>query len=84
MDIATLRRLNSVHEQTGAYWAIGTIMPLTIRSKTRGITSRNQAHTKVRFPGGMVILVAEYMGIVTPFEIYFSKKFGASDFLEFL
>jgi len=41
-EMATLRWRNSIHEQRGVYWANGTMMLLTIYSKTRGITSRDK------------------------------------------
>ena len=41
-EMATLRWINSLHEQRGVYWMNGTIMLLGIYSKTRGMTSKNK------------------------------------------
>ena len=96
-EISTIRWANSAAEQRGAYWAYDRLMLLTIYSKIRGNTAKDNIISRYsqfiieliwRFlPNELSMLMAEYIAIVRPVEIYFSVLFnckGASNLKEFL
>jgi hypothetical protein len=85
-ELATLRWRNAIDEQRGVYWANGTIMLLVMYSKTRSITGRNKLIPRF-MPKRLGTMLAEYLAIVRPLEVFFSEKFqckGAADLNEFL
>ena len=97
-ELATLRWRNGVDEQRGVYWANSTIMMLAMYTKTRSITGRNRLIPRYilrvetladdRFmPKRLGVLLAEYLAIVRPLEVFLSEKFkckGATDLNEFI
>ena len=85
-EMATTRWRNSADELRGVYWAQGTIVLLGQYSKTRSQTSQNRMIPRF-LPPELGILLTEYLAIVRPIEIMFSKIFnckGADDLDEFL
>jgi hypothetical protein len=97
-ELATLRWRNGTDDQRGVYWVNSTIMMLAMYTKTRSVTGRNKLipryvcgtnmNANDRFmPKRLGVLLAKYLAIVRPLEVFLSARFkckGAGDLNEFM